>query len=456
MNETLTKELEIQTQNFRSLITEYCRLESVAAQNRMMKETADWAEKLLKDTGFETRQLEVAGAPNYVYGYLKGKSDFTLLLYNHYDVQPETPVELWNSPPFEVTERDGKLFARGISDNKSELISRICAMRAILAAEGKLPISIKWILEGEEEIGSVHFDALTREHGELLKADGALWEGGGFNEKGQAALSTGFRGMLYVEYNITAMSRDAHSGAAHMLPSGAWRLLKALASIKDDQGRVLIPGFYEHVRKPNESERQALQAKVDPELEERILSMYGIDSFIDNKRGYDLELEVFDPTANIAGFLSGYTEEGVKTVLPAKAMAKMDFRLVPEQNPDDILDKLESHLKEQGFDDVKVKKLGGAEPVVTPIDGAFVQRIRKICKDFAGKEPEVNPLVGGTLPLLEAMKKNVGMLGVSTAGNPVYYGSGAHAPNEHIRLTDVARAIKFNVFMLTELGNLQT
>src|SRR5215471_4842682 len=171
MNEQIQQQLDHQVQNFRSLITEYCRLESVAAQNRMMKETADWAEKLLKDTGFETRQLEVAGAPNYVYGYLKGKSDFTLLLYNHYDVQPETPVELWKSPPFEVTERDGKLFARGISDNKSEFISRICAMRALLAAEGQLPISIKWIMEGEEEIGSLHFDAMTKQYGDLLKAD---------------------------------------------------------------------------------------------------------------------------------------------------------------------------------------------------------------------------------------------------------------------------------------------
>ena len=454
MDQKLEKALEFETQKFRGMITEYCRLESVAAQNRMMKETAAWVENLLKETGFETRQIEVAGAPNYVYGQLKGKSSFTLLLYNHYDVQPESPVELWNSAPFEVTERDGKLVARGICDNKAELISRVCAIRAILAANGELPINIKWILEGEEEVGSPHFDALTKEHRDLLKADGALWEGGGFTEKGQAVVATGFRGMLYVEYNVEAMKIDAHSGNAHVLPSGAWRLLKALASIKDEKGKVLIPGFYEHVREPNESEKQALRNRVDPEMEEKILAMFGINAFVDNKRGYDYELEVFDPTANIAGFLSGYTDEGVKTVLPAKAMAKMDFRLVPEQNPDDILEKLRAHLKANGFDDVHVRKLGGAEPVVTPIDGAFVQRIKKICADFAEKEPEINPLVGGTLPLLEAMKKNVGILGISTSGNPTYYGSGAHAPNEHIRISDIARAIRFNAFMLTQLGEM--
>ena len=454
MNENLQKELEVQTKEFTGLITDYCRLESVAAQNRMMPETADWVETLLKETGFETRQLEVEGAPNYVFGTMKGKGDFTLLLYNHYDVQPEVPLELWNSPPFEATEVDGKLVARGICDNKAELIARICAVRAILAAEGEIPINIKWIIEGEEEIGSPHFEALTKQYGNLLKADGTLWEGGGFNEKGQAAIALGFRGMLYVEYSVEVMSRDAHSGSAHALPSGAWRLVKALASLKDENGRVLVPGFYDDVREPTESEMQAMRNSVDPEMEESLKAMYGIDSFLNDKSGYDLESSVFEPTANIAGFLSGYTEPGVKTVLPAKAMAKMDFRLVPNQNPDDILKKLKAHLKAQGFEDVQVRKLGEALPVVTPIEGDFVQRMIEICKDFTTQEPEVTALVGGTLPLLGSMKNNVGVLGISTSGNPSYYGSGAHAPNEHIRISDIPRAIQFNAFMFTQLGDM--
>ena len=453
MNENLQKELETQTQNFKGLIAEYCRLESVAAQNRMMNETADWVEHLLKETGFETRQLAVEGAPNYVFGTMKGQSDFTLLLYNHYDVQPETPIELWNSPPFEATEVDDKLVARGICDNKAELIARICALRAILAADGELPINIKWIVEGEEEIGSPHFEALTKQFGDLLKADGTLWEGGGFNERDQAALAVGFRGMLYVEYSVEVMKSDAHSGSAHALPSAAWRLVRALASLKDENGRVLIPGFYEDVREPTDSEKQIMQESVDPEQEERLKAMYGINSFLHDRSGYELEASVFEPTANIAGLLSGYTEAGVKTVLPAKAMAKMDFRLVPDQDPDDILKKLRAHLKAQGFEDVQVKKLSEAEPVVTPLDGEFVQRIKRICQEFTAQSPEITALVGGTLPLLGSMKRNVGVLGVSTSGNPSYYGSGAHAPNEHIRLRDIPRAIEFNAFLLTQLGD---
>lgn len=456
MNPTLTKALETQIQAFTPLITEYCRLESVAAQNRMMSETADWVENLLKETGFETRQLQVEGAPNYVYGTLKGKSDFTLLLYNHYDVQPEAPIELWDSPPFAVTERDGKLFARGICDNKAELISRICAIRAIQATQGEFPINIKWIIEGEEEIGSTHFDEMTRQYGDLLKTDGALWEGGGFNEKGQANIAIGFRGMLYVEYHVETMSRDAHSGSAHNLPSAAWRLVKALASLKDENGKVLIPGFYDHVRQPTEMEKKVSQDNVDPEQEARAKAMYGIDAFLHNRSGYDLEVSVYEPTANIAGLITGYTEPGVKTVLPAKAMAKMDFRLVPNQDPDDIFDKLQAHLKAQGFEDVQVTKLGGGDPVVTPLEGAFAQKLTQICQMFTEQEPKITPLVGGTLPLLGAMKKNVGVLGLSTSGNPAYYASGAHAPNEHIRISDIPRAIEFNVYMFTQLGETQS
>ena len=181
-------------------------------------------------------------------------------------------------------------------------------------------------------------------------------------------------------------------------------------------------------------------------------AMYGINSFLHNRSGYDLKISVFEPTANIAGLLSGYTDPGIKTVLPEKAMAKMDFRLVPDQRPDDIFEKLNTHLKTQGFDDVKVLKLGSADPVVAPLEGPFVQKMMQICETFTEQKTKIVPLVGGTLPLLGAMKNNVGVLGISTSGNPSYYGSGAHAPNEHIRVSDILRAIEFNEFIFTQLS----
>ena len=232
------------------------------------------------------------------------------------------------------------------------------------------------------------------------------------------------------------------------MPSAAWRLVKALASLKDENGKVLISGFYDDVREATEMEKQTSRDNIDLEQEARDKEMYGIDAFLHNRSGYDLEMSVYEPTANI----SGYTEPGVKNVLPAKAMAKMDFRLVPNQRPADILQKLKAHLRAQGFEDVQIKQLGGADSVVTPMEGPFVQKMMQVCRAFAEQEPEVIPPVGGTLPLLGTMKNNVGTLGISTSGNPSYYGSGAHAPNEHIRVADIPRAIEFNVFLFTHLG----
>jgi acetylornithine deacetylase/succinyl-diaminopimelate desuccinylase-like protein len=452
MENALKPALAEQANGFRTLIKDYCQLESVAAQNRMMGETAEWVENLLKDTGFETHQLEVDGAPNYVYGEIKGQSDFILLFYNHYDVQPEDPVDLWKSPPFEMTERDGKLFARGISDNKAELISRVCAIKALLSTIGELPITIKWIIEGEEEIGSPHFDTMTKTFGSLLTSDGALWEGGGFTEQGQGHLTLGFRGLLYIELTVKKLKQDAHSGLASFFPSAAWRLVKALSCLRNDEGKVLIPGFYEDVLEPTEAQKEALLKLVNPDMEENIRKIYGIKAFNDNASGYELEKKVFEPTANIAGFLAGYTKEGAKTILPAEAMAKMDFRLVPDQNPDDILDNLRTYLKEKGFEDVTIKMYESAEAIVTPVNNPFVQKVARICANFTDMENKIDPMAYGSLSLLEAFKKNVNILGLSTVGNPVYYGSLAHAPNEHIRIKDIAKAIEFNTCLLEGLG----
>jgi len=452
MDNTLKSALAKQANVFRALIKDYCHLESVAAQNRMMEETANWVENLLKDTGFDTHQLEVDGAPNYVYGEMKGRSDFILLLYNHYDVQPEDPVDLWKSPPFELTERDGKLFARGIADNKAEFIARVCAIKALLATNGELPITIKWIIEGEEEIGSPHFDTMSKTFSDLFTSDGALWEGGGFTEEGQAYQTLGFRGLLYIELTIKILKQDVHSSYASIFPSAAWRLVKALSCLRNDERKVLIPGFYDDVLEPTEAQKQAMLTLVDVDSEENIKKMHGIKAFIDNASGYELEKKVFEPTANINGFLAGYTEEGSKTILPAQAMAKMDFRLVPDQNPDDILDNLRTYLDEQGFNDVKIKMNEAAEAIVTPMNHSFVQKVGHVCANFTGTESLIIPLAFASLLLLEAFKKNLKILGVSTVGNPIYYGSGAHAPNEHIRITDIAKAIEFNAYLLEELG----
>ncbi len=451
MDEKIMKVLESRRGEAQALLERLVRQPSVAAQNIGMAEMADLVEGLLKEVGFKTRRLKVAGAPDAVYGERRGRSPYTLLLYDHYDVQPPEPLELWETPAFEPTVRDGKLYGRGVCDDKGEIASRLAAIKVLLEATGDLPISLRYLIEGEEEIGSPHFNAVARQYADLLKADGCLWEGSGFDTEDRPMLTLGCKGMLYVEYEVQGLSQDAHSGNASYLPSAAWRLVGALASIRDANERILIPGFYDHVLPPSQAQVDALANQ--PDMEPIIRSMYKVDRFVGGLTGLDLRIQSsFSPTSNIAGIWGGYTGEGSKTVLPAKASAKMDFRLVPNQDPDDILKKLRAHLDAQGYTDVKVTRLSSSEPVVTPMEEPLVQRIQAISEAFSGKPAHVSPLIGGTLPLLGDLRRYVGVPGLCAPGNVGYYASGGHAPNEHIRLSDLERGVEFNCYMFQELG----
>lgn len=448
---TYTTYLEQHAGEAQALLEQICQQPSIAAQGVGIAEMSTLMESLLQGVGFRTQRFEVEGVPPAIYGELRGRSPYTLLLYNHYDVQPAEPLDLWHSPAFTPTVRDGNLYARGVSDNKGEIAARLAALKALLATDSELPISIRWIIEGEEEVGSPHFEAIAEKYAQYLQADGCLWEGSGFDVNGRPILSLGTKGLLYIQLEVQSMGRDAHSGTASMLPSAAWRLVQALASIRTPEGHVCIPGFYDAVRTPSQAEKDAIADQTD--MDEQLMQMYQISGFVEGLRGAALrERSSFTPTSNIAGLLSGYTGEGVKTVLPAKAMAKMDFRLVPNQDPHDILEKLRTHLHTEGYDDIQVSALGAAEPVMTPIDTPLVQRISAIAQEFAGKPAVIVPIVGGTLPLLGGLRRHVGLPGLCAPGNPSYWGSGAHAPNEHVRLSDLERAVRYNCYMFTELG----
>ncbi|HZR38476.1 MAG TPA: M20/M25/M40 family metallo-hydrolase [Ktedonobacteraceae bacterium] len=444
--------LEKNTNEPLELLEQLCRQPSVAAQSLGIEAMAELVESLLKESGFSTQILFAGEARPAVYGELRGSGPYTLLLYNHYDVQPAEPLDLWDSPPYEPTVRGGKLYARGVADNKGEIAARLAAIRALRATYGELPITLRWIIEGEEEVGSPHFEDIAAKYAELLRADGCLWEGAGFDEAGRPTLCLGTKGMLYIQLDVQGIGVDAHSGTAAILPSAAWRLVQALASLRTPEGHVRIPGFYDAVKPPTRTQLEALANQTD--IEELTKSIYQIDQFIDGLSGVALRQRgAFSPTCNIAGLNSGYTGEGVKTVLPARAMAKMDFRLVPDQDPLDILQKLQTYLKDQGYDDIKVSMLGSAEPVVTPMESPIVQKIVSIAEVFAGKPVSITPIVGGTLPLLGALRRHVGVPGLSAPGNVSYWGSGAHAPNENIRLADLERAVHYNCYMFQNLGN---
>jgi acetylornithine deacetylase/succinyl-diaminopimelate desuccinylase-like protein len=202
------------------LLQVLCRRPSVSAEGRALEETADLVEELLAESGFETRQLPAGDGPPGVYGEQRGRSDYTLLLYNHYDVQPVDPLELWESPPFEPTIRDGRLFARGTADNKGELAVRLAVVRSLRKRSGELPITIRWIVEGEEENASPHFDEIVRANADILRADACLWEGAPARlSDGRPSLALGFKGCLAVRLDVRLLKRDAHSANAAFTPS---------------------------------------------------------------------------------------------------------------------------------------------------------------------------------------------------------------------------------------------
>lgn len=404
---------------------------SVGAQNLGLKECAALVGEMLKARGFAIRIMETAGAP-VVFGERKGKSAKTLLIYNHYDVQPPEPLELWDTPPFEPSLRDGKLYGRGVSDDKGHIVSRLFAIDSLLATEGDLPCNIKFVIEGEEETASVNLYKFVVDHKELLQADACMWEFGGVDHTDTPVQYLGLRGICYVELSIDLLSTDVHSGlGGSIFPNAAWRLVWALNSLKGPDEKILIPGFYDNIRPPTQRDIDLLSALDDPT--EDYKSRYGVPYFIKGLTGGTrLKVEeIFSPTCTICGLTSGYQGPGSKTVLPARASAKVDFRLIPDQDPKDILQKLRDHLDAHGFTDVQIADLGGDAPARTDPDDPFIQLVARTAEEVFEVPQKLIPMSGGSGPNHPFI--HVLGLPVATAGLG-YPDTKAHAPNENIRV----------------------
>jgi acetylornithine deacetylase/succinyl-diaminopimelate desuccinylase-like protein len=331
-------------------LVELCSFETVSAQGRAIRETSDWVCARLRDLGFAVQLLpkpEGPPAQPVIFAEAKGASARTLLFYDHYDVQPEEPLAEWKTPPFEPLRKDGKLFGRGVSDNKGNIAARLAAIRAWRETRGELPCGIKFCIEGDEEIGSPFMEEFIERQRELLAADACLWEGGGVTWEGVPMVTLGVKGLLYVQLACETISHDAHSSYGTVLPNAAWRIVWALSTIKGPDERIMIDGFYDDVRPPTADERAAVEKL--PHDDAETLKAYGIERTTTGVTGLDYNLRhLFEPTATIDGLSSGYEGEGPKTVLPARAMAKIDFRLVNDQDPHDIERKLRAHLDKHG------------------------------------------------------------------------------------------------------------
>ena len=413
-------------------VAELCARPSVSSKGEGLGECADLVVDLLQKRDFDVRRMETPGAP-IVVAHADGRSERTLLFYNHYYVQPAEPLDLWTSPPFQPTVRDGALYARGAHDDKGEFVARLAAVDAARAAyDGRLPCGVTFLVEGEEEIGSHHLIPFVPEHADLLRCDGALWEEGGVERDGRPVTILGVRGVLVLELSVETMNQDAHSSSAHVLPNAAWRLQWALGSLKGPDERVRIPGFYDRVKSPSKRDLDLLDALPDHEAWWR--EEYGVRAFVRDLAGRDQHRAVFEPTCNIQGITAGYQGAGLQTIVPAKASAKLDFRLVPDQDPEDVVDKLREHLDREGFEDVAVETLAAFWPFKTPADDPLVELTTRTGAEVYGKPALIEPLHGGSSPVF-ALTGPLGPVPVVFAGVG-YWDNRAHAPDEHLRIGD--------------------
>jgi acetylornithine deacetylase/succinyl-diaminopimelate desuccinylase-like protein len=419
---------------FREQLAQLIALPSVAAEGRAQAETAEAVAGLLRNLGLSVELHSTAGAP-VVFAEHVVPGAPTVLFYNHYDVQPADPLELWDSDPFTLTERDGQLFGRGVSDDKGQLVSRIIALDWLRQRNGgRLPFGVKFVVEGEEEVGSPNIEPYVQQYRERLQADACVWEFGGVDANERPVLTCGLKGIVSVDLSVRTAGHDQHSGRGPVVQNAAWLMAAAVACLRDIDGRVLIDGFYDRVR-PMTATEEAVIASSPPE-DEAIGRQIGVTRFLADatRAEYQRRLQL-EPVVNVNGISSGYSGPGMKTVLPATAGAKLDFRLVPDQDPGEIVGLLRAHLDRHGFGEVTATLAERPEwPSRVDPQDPWVQHAAAALQEVYGVPPVIAVSSGGSGPMhpfVDELGLPVVMLGVGNSN------SRAHSPNENIRWVDV-------------------
>jgi len=431
-------------------LIDYVRRPSISAHGVGIAEVAEFISGVLNDLSFSARVMPTDGWP-MVYGErMEAAGAPTLLLYGHYDVQPPDPLDAWVSPPFEPTIRDGRLYARGVGDNKGQHFAQILALESLLAVRGALPCNVKVLLEGEEEIGSPQMPAFVAANRDLLRADLVITSDGPVDESGRSTINFGNRGVLSFALQATGANRDLHSGNwGGVVPNPIWTLVHLLQSMKNDKGEVTIDGFYDNVDPLTPLEKEAL-AKLEVDLAEvkRSLELTELDQPLE--RGFFERLMSW-PTITINGLHGGYGGPGSKTVLPHEALAKCDIRLVESQSADEIFEKVRRHV-EAHAPGVKLIRQGSMDPSKTPLDSPYAEPIIRALTAVHGEAPILEPTAGGSLPNYVFTK----MLKMPAFGVPYANADESnHAPNENMELDRFIDGIKTGAAMMTFIGEMR-
>jgi acetylornithine deacetylase/succinyl-diaminopimelate desuccinylase-like protein len=435
--------VEQNKQRFLDELFELLRFPSVSADPKYKTDvlnTANFVAQKLRDAGADNVEVcETAGYP-IVYGEkLIDPARPTVLVYGHYDVQPPDPLELWHTPPFEPTIRDGKIYARGSADDKGQFYMHVKAFE-LMIQNGGLPCNIKFMIEGEEEVGSNNLGIFVKANKQKLKADVVLISDTAMISMEHPSLETGLRGLSYLEVEVTGPNRDLHSGVyGGAVANPATILAKMIASLHDENNHITIPGFYDDVIDLTPDERKALNEA--PYDEDEYKADLGVDQLWGEKGYSTLERTGTRPTLEVNGIWGGYIGEGAKTVLPSKASAKISMRLVPNQHSDKITKLFSDHFKKIAPKSVKVKVTPhhGGEPVVTPTNSVAYRAAQKAITESFGKAP-IPTRGGGSIPIVALFEAE---LGIKTVLMGFGLDSDAlHSPNEKYDIVNYLKGIE--------------
>jgi acetylornithine deacetylase/succinyl-diaminopimelate desuccinylase-like protein len=415
---------------------------------------AEWCADEMQRIGLENVKLIATPGNPVVYGdWLHAEGAPTILFYGHYDVQPVDPLNLWTSPPFEATIRDGEIYARGSADDKGQVFMHLKAVEAHIKQNARLPVNIKFILEGEEEVGSAHLDDFIREHKNDLDADVVVISDSGMFGRGVPSICYGLRGLVYFQIDLRGSSTDLHSGSfGGAVANPAMVLSQMLAQMKDRGGRIKIPGFYDDVVPLQEEERQAWATL--PYNEKQYKKDFGIPKLFGETGYTTLERTWARPTFEVNGLLAGFIGEGAKTVLPAVAMAKVSMRLVPNQDPDKIASLFEDYVRKitPKTAELTITRMHGGKPWMTSYDNPFVQAAGRAIERGFGRKP-VFTREGGSIPVVSTFQEELGL-------PSVLFGVGlpdenAHAPNEKLDVGNFHNGIIASAILYQEIASIR-
>ncbi|HEV2834661.1 MAG TPA: M20/M25/M40 family metallo-hydrolase [Pyrinomonadaceae bacterium] len=412
---------------------------SVAARGTGMRAVAEKVEQLLQRVGAGTRSFKIGSGFPIIYGEC-GAGPRCFLVYGHYDVQPVGQLTEWSSGPFAAVIEDGKLRARGASNSKGDFVARVAAVEAYQKTYGKLPICIRFLVEGEDGLASPSLYRFAAENAELLRADGCIWDDGYKDTRDRLVINLGFKGIAFLELRAYGARTDLHSKWGGIVPNPAWRLVQALATITSPKGVITIDGFSSYVAPISDEDVEALKTI---ELDEVGLKReFRIGGWVRSMKGQTLIKEhIFGPTCTICGMHTGHTEAGAKTVLPSTAMARLDFRLVPDLTAEIVVGLLREHLDVRGFKDIEIIELGSAPLAKSSAKSRIARAVVESAAEVYGRPPIVYPMDPSSGPVgavCGVMQPPAPVASFGTA----YAGSNPHGPDENIRLDDFMQTIK--------------